>query len=85
MKKVSSPKTVKPSNSQAYFMDINIEIDSPSPITFLKSPSHPIKVLYANNGNRNAVINLDTFNEEVKYLPNKDFILVYRNEGINKP
>ena len=62
-----------------YTWDIKISIKSSSEITFIKSPSHSIDIDF-DNSKCNCSIK---FKE--KEIPDKAFILLYRNELINQP
>lgn len=57
---------------------ITIHINSPSAITCLKSPAHPIKIM--ENGPNSSVVELDPASV---YYPEKDFILLYSNDRIH--
>jgi len=73
---LSSYPTLSSQDSQAYPWTIEAEIQSPSKITFVKSPSHDIIPVYGNEGH---TCNL-TFKSNTPQYPNKDFILLYTTE-----
>jgi len=72
---LSNYPTVAQNSSKAYPWSIKAEIQSPSPITLLKSPSHDIVATY---GNENHTCTI-TLNPNSTHFPNKDFILLYTN------
>ena len=66
---------ISKNNSQAYPWTIKAEIQSPSPITLLESPTHKIIPTY---GNENHTCSI-TFDPSSISHPNKDFVLLYSN------
>jgi len=63
--------------------EVDIIIDSKSPITFLKSTSHEIEVAQSEMSQIfTAKVSLAAGKN---YLPNKDFVLLYATDSINKP
>ena len=63
--------------------DVAIAINSRSPITFLKSPSHEISVQnFHDGGVFSAKIAFENSN---KYTPTKDLVILYSTESVNKP
>ena len=73
---LSSYPTISSKDPEAYPWVIEAEIQSPSPITFVKSPSHEIVPVYGNEGHTCNI----TFKSKTPQYPNKDFILLYTNE-----
>jgi len=72
---LSNYPTISSHNSQAYPWNINVEIQSPNPITFLNSPSHKTTTKYGNEKHTCEM----TLDSESKQYPNKDFVLLYSN------
>ena len=72
---LASYPTISSHNSKAYPWNIKIELQSPSPITLLKSPSHKI---VTNFGNENHTCSV-TLNPNTHDKPNKDFVLLFSN------
>jgi len=77
---LSSYPTISKNNSRAYPWNIEVDIQSPSPISFVKSPSHDVITVY---GNENHTCHI-TFNPMEIALPNKDFVLLYQNGDESK-
>ena len=73
---LSSYPTISSKDPEAYPWVIETEIQSPSPITFVKSPSHDIAPSYGNEGHTCKI----AFKSNTPQYPNKDFILLYTNE-----
>lgn len=68
----------------AYTMDISIRVNSASPIKLIKSPTHPIIASLSQKGKiHTATITLNKADRV--YTPNKDFVLLYADENVNKP
>jgi len=72
---LASYPTISKDNSKAYPWTIRAEIQSPSPITLLESPTHKIVPTY---GNENHTCTI-TFEPNSISHPNKDFVLLYSN------
>lgn len=72
---LSKYPTVSPVGSEAYPWNIKIELQSPSPITFLESPSHQILTTFGNEKHTCSV----ALNPDNLYKPNKDFVLLFSN------
>lgn len=64
-----------PNGSQAYPWNIKVEIQSPSPITMVKSPFYKINTLYGNEKHTCSVV-LDLLSD---FRLTKDFVLIYSN------
>ena len=69
--------TISSQDPEAYPWTIEAEIQSASPISFVKSPSHNITPAY---GNENHTCKI-TFKSNEPQYPKKDFILLYTNEN----
>jgi len=74
---LSSYPTISSQDPEAYPWTIEAEIQSASPISFVKSPSHNITPVY---GNENHTCKVTLESKEPQY-PNKDFILLFTNEN----
>jgi hypothetical protein len=59
---------------------ISLTISSTSDISYLFSPSHEIELI-----DYSKRVKSITFNRKKLYQPNKDFVLLFRNEEIMKP
>lgn len=79
--KACNPQQISKLNKNAYPWYIHAEIQSPSTIDFLRSPSHPLNIKYTPDG-KTAFIDLDVTQE---FFPDREFILLYRNQEINTP
>ena len=71
-------KEISPSSSYVYPWTINVEIDSHSEITFLKSSSHQINVIKSENGQK---VEISLKDDEIN-IPNKDFVLVHQTKNM---
>lgn len=61
--------------------EVNVEIQSRSYINFIKSPSHQVEIQQYDMSNIfTAKVNLAK-----RYTPNKDFVLLYATDAMNKP
>ena len=69
--------------SSNFNWSISITISSAFPIKRLISPSHNIKVYFLNDDNKEAFIELDENDENTIF--NKDFVILFRTDQINKP
>jgi len=74
---LSNYPNISSTDPQAYPWTVEADIQSPFPITFVKSPSHDISPVY---GNENHTCTI-TFKSNAPQYPNKDFILLYTNEN----
>ena len=74
---LSNYPAVSSHDPEAYPWVIEAEIQSPSPITFVKSPSHDVVPVFGNEGHTCNV----TFKSNTPQYPNQDFILLYTNES----
>jgi len=74
---LSNYPTISSQDPQAYPWTVEADIQSPSPITFVKSPSHDIAPVYGNEKHTCTV----TFKSNAAQYPNKDFILLYTSEN----
>ncbi len=72
---LASYPTISSNNSKAYPWNIKVELQSPSPVTLLRSPSHQI---ITNFGNENHTCSV-TLDPNTFYKPNKDFVLLFNN------
>jgi len=78
---LSNLPVLKKNDKDAYPWKVTINIQSASPITFVKSHSHKIITEYTNEGHCCKV----TLDPNMKYLPNKDFELLYINGKEGEP
>jgi len=80
--KACNPEMISKLDKKAYPWFIDIEIKSPSNITFIDSPTHPINLELDKNNSKNLKVSLDISKE---FFPDKEFVLLFRNEEVNKP
>ena len=80
VKVLSSYPIISSDDSRAYPWNIQVEIQSPSPIQFLQSPSHELVTTYGNEKHTCTI----TLSPEKNYYPNKNFILLYSNGKENQ-
>jgi len=80
IKLLSNYPIISAEDSRAYPWNIQVEIQSPSPIGFLESPSHELITTYGNEKHTCTI----KLNPEKNYYPNKNFILLYSNGKENQ-
>ena len=72
----------KTNESESYQHNLNVFINSKSPITFLKSTSHEVTISKAEtSGIFSAAVKL----ESNTLIPEQDFVLLYATSSLNKP